>query len=221
MSDLSFSYMPPQTKKVFDILSGIKFMKDYTLVGGTALAIQINHRMSEDLDFITDNETINPAGIKRNIAKAFPDYRIIREDKQWQIDIIINGVKVTWFSAGAVAVNFKTQDYAIPYQNLWIARPEIIAVHKLSAISQRNTLRDYYDLFYLAKYVLPLEDIIALTRKLNPVLSPVTYCETLIYTDDLPEKDMAAHLNPKEKINKEQIAEFFVSELRKIKEKLV
>lgn len=221
MSDLSFNYMPLPTKSVFDKLAEIKFMKSYTLVGGTALAIQIRHRMSEDLDFITDKETINSALIKRNIAKFFPGYTITREDKQWQIDMVIDGTKVTWFSAGAVAVNFKTQDYANKYQNLWIARPEIIAVHKLSAISQRNTLRDYYDLYFLAKYVLPLNDIIGLTRKLNPNLSPVTYSETLIYTGDLPEDDMSAHLNPKEYINKQQIADFFTSELRKIKEKLV
>lgn len=203
------------------MLADIKFMKDYTLVGGSALAIQIKHRMSEDLDFITDKETINAAVIKRNIAKTFADYRIIREEKQWQIDMIISGVKVTWFSAGAVAVDFKTHEYSSPYQKTRIARPEIIAVHKLSAISQRNTLRDYYDLFYLAKYVLPLEDIIALTRKLNPALSPVTYSETLIFTDDLPEEDMSAHLRPNENINKQQIADFFIAELRRIKKKLI
>ncbi len=221
MSDLSFGYMPPLTKSVFDKLAGIKFMKNFILLGGTALAIQIKHRMSEDLDFISDEETINSSLIKRNIAGAFNDYRIIREDRQWQLDMVIETTKVTWFSAGAIAINFKTRDYALRYQNLWIAQPEIIAVHKLSAISQRNTLRDYYDLYFLAKYILPLEDIIALTRKLNPALSPVTFSETLIYTDDLPEEDMRAHLNPKEKINKKQIADFFTSELRRIKEKLV
>ncbi|MBN2175272.1 MAG: nucleotidyl transferase AbiEii/AbiGii toxin family protein [Bacteroidales bacterium] len=221
MSELSFEYMPHQTRKVFDKLAGIKFMKDYTLVGGTALAIQIKHRKSEDLDFITDNETINPAVIKRNIANVFTDYRIIREDKHWQLDMIIDGVKVTWFSAGAVAVTFKTKDYSIPCQNTHIARPEIIAVHKLSAISQRNTLRDYYDLFFLAKYIYPLEEIIALTRKLNPALSPVTYSEMLIYTEDIPEEDMGAHLSPKENLSKQQIADFFIVELRRIKEKLI
>jgi hypothetical protein len=221
MSELSFNFMPLRTKTVFDKLADMKFMKNYTLVGGTALAIQIRHRMSEDLDFITDEETIDSALIKRNIARSFPGYRIMREDKQWQIDMDIEGTKVTWFSAGAVAVNFKTQNYVTAYRNLWIAQPEIIAVHKLSAISQGNTLRDYYDLYFLAKYVLPLSDIIGLTRKLNPNLSPVTYSETLIYTGDLPEEDMTAHLNPKEYINKQQIADFFISELKKIKEKLV
>jgi predicted nucleotidyltransferase component of viral defense system len=110
MSNLSFSYMPPRTKIVFDKLAGIKFMKDYSLVGGTALSIQIKYRMSEDLDFISDKETINLSLIKRSIARDFTDCRITREDKQWQADMVINGIKVTWFSAGAVAVNFKTQN---------------------------------------------------------------------------------------------------------------
>jgi len=221
MSQADPGFMPSSTRDVFQTLSTQKFMLPYTLVGGTALAIQIKHRFSEDLDFITDTETINTLLLKRNIARIFPAYRIIRDDPKWQMDILINNTKIIWFSSGAVAAGFKTRDYAFRYRNLWIARPEIIAVHKLSAISQRNTLRDYYDLYFLAKYHIPLEKMIELTRKLQPSLSPVTYSETLIYIDDLPEENMSSHLKPTENISKQQIAEFFISELKKIKSKLI
>jgi predicted nucleotidyltransferase component of viral defense system len=221
MSLTDTGFMPSSTREVFQTLSVQKFMNPYTLIGGTALAIQIKHRYSEDLDFITDAETINTLLLKRNIARLFPDYKIIRDDPKWQIDVLINNTKITWFSSGAVAANFKTRDYAFSYKNLWIARPEIIAVHKLSAISQQNTLRDYYDLYFLVKYHIPLETIIELTRELQPSLSPVTYTETLIYVDDLPEENMSLHLEPAENISKQQISEFFISELKKIKNKLI
>jgi predicted nucleotidyltransferase component of viral defense system len=39
------------TEKLLLFLSQKEFIKDYTLVGGTALALQINARISEDLDF--------------------------------------------------------------------------------------------------------------------------------------------------------------------------
>ena len=43
--------MPEATQKIFARLQGDPRLAGFTLVGGTALAIQIGHRISEDLDF--------------------------------------------------------------------------------------------------------------------------------------------------------------------------
>jgi hypothetical protein len=51
--------MPSNTKMVFDILALHRFISKYTLVGGTALSIQIRHRLSEDLVFVFDAEKLN------------------------------------------------------------------------------------------------------------------------------------------------------------------
>ncbi|MBN1416742.1 MAG: nucleotidyl transferase AbiEii/AbiGii toxin family protein [Bacteroidales bacterium] len=217
---VDLSYIPTNARMVFNKLAKQTFMQSYVLVGGTALAMQIKHRLSEDLDFIADSETLKTTVIRRIVTKLFPECKIIREDTQWQIDIIVENTKLTWFSSGAVAAGFKTKDYAFQYQNLWIARPEIIAVHKLSALSQRNTLRDYYDLYCIARYHIPLKSIFELTQRLQPNISPITYSETLIYTNDIPEENMNSYLEPSEKINKQQLSEFFIAELRKIKDQL-
>ena len=44
--------LAPKTEKVFTALSDLDFIKDYILVGGTALSLQIQNRLSEDLDFM-------------------------------------------------------------------------------------------------------------------------------------------------------------------------
>ncbi len=220
MIEIHDDFLPQNTRKVFLIICNRIFMRSFILVGGTALALQIKHRFSEDLDFIIDSEALNTGQIKRNIARTFKDYRIIREEPGLQIDIIVDDVKMTWFSAGTIAVKFRTADHSFRYQNILIAKPEIIAVHKILSISQRNTFRDYYDLYILAKYHIPLEKIFNLTRKLYPELSPVTYSETLIYTDDIPEVSIASHLNPREVVTREDISGFFIEELRRIKTKL-
>lgn len=210
--------MPEHTLKVFKTLRSQTFISKFSLVGGTALSIQIRHRFSEDLDFITDDEEINPNLIKRNISKIFPGYKIIRQDHHWQIDLLIDNVKVTFFSAGAVAIPFKVLVYTYPEDKINIAKARIIAVLKFSAIAQRNTFRDYFDLYCLAKYHIPLLDLINFTKELMPGLSPVTYTETLVYTDDIEEESIAAHLSPREQVDKEQIAAFFTQELIRIKE---
>jgi len=217
---LDLNYMPDNTYRVFQKLKQQAFISNFVMVGGTALAIQIKHRLSEDLDFILDGEELNTNLIKRNISKLFPNYRIIRQDHNLQIDILVNEVKVTFFTSGTIAIPFKVRVHSFAEDKLNIADAKTIAAMKFSAIAQRNTLRDYYDLYYLSKYCFSLLDLINLTKQLIPNLSPVTYSETLVYIKDIEEKDMASHLSPAEIVTKEQIAAFFVEELRKIKELL-
>ena len=40
-----------KTEKLFEKISNLASLKGYTLIGGTALSLQINKRLSEDLDF--------------------------------------------------------------------------------------------------------------------------------------------------------------------------
>ena len=44
--------LAPHTGKIFEIISRLECIKPYTLVGGTALSLQIEKRQSEDLDFM-------------------------------------------------------------------------------------------------------------------------------------------------------------------------
>jgi len=217
---VDLTFMPSNTKTVFDKLATYHFISKYTLVGGTALSLQIRHRFSEDLDFIFDGQKLNTISIKRDIATIFPDYRIIRQELDWQIDFLISTVKVTFFSTGAIALPFNVIDHSFSYKKIHICKAKTIASLKMAAIAQRNTIRDYYDLYMLVKHHFPLIDIIGQTKKLIPNLSPITYTETLIYTSDIEETSLENHLMPSEVITKDHIAEFFIREIRKIKEEI-
>ena len=216
MNAIDLQYMPVNTKVVFDKLLETTFIKDYTLVGGTALSLQIKHRLSEDLDFIFDGETLNTNKIKRNIARLFKNFRIIQQDDNYQIDFIIEETKVTFFSTGAILVPFLVKEFSFNYHNINIADIQTITALKFAAIAQRNTIRDYYDLYFIAKYHISLEKMINKTKELLPNISPITYTETLTYNKDIAENDLSNHLSPKENLTKEEISEYFVKELKKI-----
>lgn len=51
MHELKLEFMPQATQKNFARLKDDPRLAGFTLVGGTALALQIGHRISEDLDF--------------------------------------------------------------------------------------------------------------------------------------------------------------------------
>jgi len=210
-------FLPESTAKTFELLSNESFISKFSLVGGTALCLQLGHRQSEDLDFIFDGENIPTTIIKRNIARLFPTYRLIREEKDYQLDYVVNNVKLTFFSTGAILLPFSVMDFSFPFKKLRIASPEIVSVLKISAIAQRSTMRDYYDLYYLAKNVLPLSEIFKKSKQLLPNISAITYTETIIYTADILEDSIENHLHPKEIITKNKIAEYFISEINKLK----
>lgn len=220
VDSIDINYMPENTLRVFQLLKSQAFISNFTLVGGTALAIQIKHRLSEDLDFVFDGEELNINLIKRNLNKLFPHHRIIRQDHNLQIDVLINKVKVTFFSTGAVAIPFNVREHSFAEEKLNIARAKAIAALKFSAVAQRNTIRDYYDLYCLSHYHFPLLELITFTKQLLPNLSPITYSETLVYVKDIEEQDISSHLSPAEIVSKDQIAAYFTQELKKIKEEL-
>ncbi|MDR3266335.1 MAG: nucleotidyl transferase AbiEii/AbiGii toxin family protein, partial [Tannerella sp.] len=46
-----------KTRNVIEAISRMESIKPYILVGGTALSLQLKHRLSEDLDFMKWQET--------------------------------------------------------------------------------------------------------------------------------------------------------------------
>ena len=210
-------FISDKTRNVLEKISIEKFIEKFTLVGGTALSVQIEHRLSEDLDFMFDGEILDSNSIKKFIDKIFRgSYKLIKQDNDHQLDFIINEVKVTFFTNSAVSIQFAVKDYSEKFGNVNIATPLIISILKLNAIAQRNTIRDYYDLYYIAKNIVPLKTIFDKSRELLPHISDITYTETIIYTEDLIETNVSDHLKPKENVSKSDISDYFINEIKKI-----
>jgi len=56
--------------------------------------------------------------------------------------------------------------------------------------------------------------------ELVPNLAPITYSETLTYSDDIEENSMQEYLEPVENISKTELTEYFVKEIKKIKKNI-
>ena len=209
-------YITEKTRSVFHELSREKFLNDYTLVGGTSLSLRINHRLSEDLDFIYDDEFIDSRGIRKFIDKRFKGrYKLLKQDDDHQLDFLIEDVKVTFFSAGAVSIGFDLKKYSEKYWEINVATTEIISVLKVNEITQRNTVRDYYDLYFIAIHYVSLKKIFEMSKELLPNLPDIIYTETILYTDDIIEESIGDHLQAAEKISKLEMSAFFENELKK------
>ena len=87
-------------EKILPVLSEAECLKGWTLVGGTALAIQIGHRECEDLDFMKWNFkgdcSVDWPVIRKELTAIFgsePEMDLLGHD---QVQFFVNGVKLSF-----------------------------------------------------------------------------------------------------------------------------
>src|SRR3989304_6060357 len=81
-------------------LKNIAAPERFILAGGTALALQIGHRISEDLDFFTE-KTFSTDNIFQKIKRAGLAPAILQEEEGTLV-LIVNNTKVTPFPKGGL-----------------------------------------------------------------------------------------------------------------------
>ena len=142
------------TGKVFEAISRLECIKPYTLVGGTALSLQIEKRQSEDLDFM---KWLTKRGQKPEVAwstikKELESIGEIREYEVGSFDFVsfnFEGVTLSFYAAPRKAIPSMQR---IPYlNNLYIADMESIGAMKMEAMLRRSKFRDYYDIYSILK----------------------------------------------------------------------
>jgi predicted nucleotidyltransferase component of viral defense system len=136
--------------KVLKNLSVLPELQNFYLAGGTALALQLGHRKSEDLDFFT-NGSFDIPDLKRALLDCYPHLELLR-DKPHGISFLIaldddirEQRKVDIYNW---AVKFIRP--AIVLDGIRLASPEDIAAFKLDSISSRKEQKDYVDLAVLS-----------------------------------------------------------------------
>ena len=152
------------TEEMFEQISKLECIKNYTLIGGTALALQLGHRLSEDLDFCKWRKSKNDlvrvdewkqiTGELTAIGKVEKD---ILDDNH--IDFKVNGVKITFYADN----EFKEPKELVkqPFlNNIKIADVKSIGIMKVALMLHRNSHRDYYDIYSILQSGVSLEDIV-------------------------------------------------------------
>ena len=128
-----------------------KIAKPFYLAGGTALALQLGHRISVDLDFFNQNSFSVPSLISE--LNTLGNLKI--EDNS---DDTFNGsldeVKISFFIY-PYPLLFPTKEYG----GVALADERDIGAMKIEAISGRGSKKDFVDLFMLLKKY-PLSELL-------------------------------------------------------------
>lgn len=198
-----------ESKKLFPKLS--VFKEDFYLAGGTALALQIGHRISVDLDLFS------PHPIKKTLlARVEETYKEMPKEifvnNSRELTLLIHGVKHTFRHYPFPVILPFIEDKII---NL-LSSKEILAT-KAYTVGRRGVFKDYIDLFSgLASGVSSLQEIVSLAReKYEDTFNDRLFLEQLVYLDDITE-DAIIMLN-RPIPTKQDLKGFFSREIEKIK----
>jgi len=147
-------------KKVLPNLAKALVDTDFYLAGGTALALQVGHRQSMDFDWFIPQ--LGDPEILFNRLKSL--------DIAFEIQSI--SFETVYLNIDTIQMSFIGYDYPrLQPKVLWtelgvhLAGMNDIACMKLSAIASRGSRKDFFDLHYLIKHFLSLEDYLRLYMK--------------------------------------------------------
>jgi len=201
--------LPNTETLLLKMIDGCAFLDKYVLVGGSALTLYLCHRKSEDLDFFTYDDSFDKREIFKYI-KQFENKEILNQTDE-QVDLLLDGVKVTFFNAQWSFLKPKK------IEKFNLSSIESIAAMKINVLFLRAKYRDYYDIYFLVKKSMSLKKVFKCSLDVLEGINFKLFSVALLYTDDI-EDDNIAYLEPIEILTKEQIRDFFQLELNKNKQ---
>ncbi len=176
------------------------FKKEFYLVGGTAIALQVGHRKSIDFDLFK-TKSINKQKIAKQIAAHKLSYRLLYQESN-QLHIMINGVKMTFFEYG----------FDVPHP-VWlektISMPSLVdlGAMKAYALGRRAKWKDYVDLYWLFKNECSLKDVINRAEIIfGDLFSEKIFRQQLCYFKDIDYSEEVFYVQ--NSLSKEEIETF-------------
>ena len=177
-------YLNTVTPSTLDLLHGLMHepLLDQTrLVGGTALALQLGHRTSIDLDLFgrVSCDEIQLQHCLMNHGRV----KVINLTQNVKV-FTVNGVKVD-------IVNYDNPwiDSLVQEDNIRLASVSEIAAMKVRAIVGRGTRKDFVDLYHLLQRF-SMKHVLELFHQKYPDFNDFITIRSLLYFDDAEQMPM-------------------------------
>ena len=182
MSDLHLEVLRPPQKELLSFFQReSEIIRPFYLAGGTALALQLGHRESQDFDFFSQTQECETV---RSWLENLPR-SVIRDADAQTVHADIAGVKVSFIGG----YKYPPVMPLIPAGSLPMAAITDIALMKMLAITHRATLRDYLDLAVILRDHCSLRTLMEKsTEKYGTAFNAMLSVRTMVHFDDLDEE---------------------------------
>lgn len=185
---IDLSMMPQRTRAVFELLADQSALKEFVLVEGTALSLQIHHRLSEDLDFCLFSEKLNSEVLDALIKALSTSHQVMLMTPSSKItqaringtelldfsrDYLIDGIKVTFFARNDNAYSYFSGLDRVQPDKVTFSLLSSLSIFKMKAwlIQKRVKSRDLFDLMQMIKcHHLSINNIFMAAQEADPAI---------------------------------------------------
>ncbi len=146
MSELYWNTITPAMRNVLVGFSQTKLSKEFYLAGGTALALQIGHRLSVDLDYFSPTQSDIPS-LMEPLRAALNPFSPVLADSSWgNLVFLADNVRVGFYGYG-----YELAAPLIKAENIELASVTDIGLMKLDALLSRASRKDFHDLYAICQ----------------------------------------------------------------------
>lgn len=201
-----------EMKEVLHAIGKQPFTRRFYLAGGTALALQIGHRRSVDLDFFSSTDEVGVSTRQEIIQTLSPLSPQVIENTGGNLLLIIHGVRTGFFGYGYPLV-----DETVELENSLLASLADIGLMKCDAVISRGSRKDFCDLFYIAMQI-PLPDLLDLSTRKFPQFRdfPLMFLESMILFD---QADQDVQLGLRDDLPWDEIKQFYLQQFELLSHK--
>lgn len=170
-----------QTLELLIRLQQKTYLKGFYLVGGTALALQLGHRTSIDIDLFSDF-SFDTAYVLENLSADFGFTMFFSATNTLKGSI--NGVKID-----ILAHRYSQVSPPVILDKIAMLSSEDIIAMKLNAISvSGQRVKDFIDIYYLLKSY-SVSDMIGFYKKKYALFNEVNVLKSLVWFEDIDLSD--------------------------------
>jgi hypothetical protein len=169
----------PEVEAAFRSVSAVLAGTDFYLAGGTALALQLGHRLSVDLDLFSPTFA-NPEELAAGLVVASPQITVTATAPR-TVELVIEGVPATVFGYPypLLEPTVEAEPGLLP-----LASPDDIAAMKLAAIASRGSRKDFVDLWVITQCCRTLGECLELYSRKFSTRDIGHLLRSLVYFDD-------------------------------------
>ncbi len=206
--------LTPAPNLIYEPIGKLACIEPFTLVGGTALSIQLNTQLSEDLDFMSwrtskkEKREVDWVAIKKELSSIGKVEKIDILDFD-HVEFLVSGVKISFY-ANPNYSPLKERIHVL--NNLYVADLAAIGGMKMEVLLRRSRFRDYYDIYSLLQAGVDINLMIEIALKYSGhKLKSKNLLAMLTKSDRFIPDSNFSILNPKYQITSKGIENFIIS----------
>ncbi len=192
-------------------------IKPYILSGGTALAIQLGHRKSEDLDFMMwrkskrEKPEVNWPVIEKELKEKvgpIENFNMLGFD---QVEFKVAGVNLSFYVSNS---NSPVSEPVSFLGNIRLADVPAILAMKIEVMLRRIQMRDYYDIYSILKEGYNISTGIESALKYSQHKLKTKNAVMMLMSARFSVDEKMRQLDPKYNVSNEEMREYIAMKLR-------